>query len=301
MYRSYQSILPTHNKLLQKRWDNTYYTEHRRKVRDVQPMVDTKAPPTYMHLHLKLKKLQLEEERLATIERDNRILLEKMSYIMRTKGRVDNRNNYEYKSLNREKRQRELLRVTKENQAILYRINMRRPEYSHQKWQDDWEENQKFMDNISHYPSEWWVKEQNATPRDEEEQTEEEEDTKSTKSTLQSTTKDTTQDTTKDTTQEEEDRRQKEEAEKKKEADRKKEAEKKEAEKKEAAEAQKKKDAEEKKKKEEEQKAAEEKKKKEEEEEKAAQKSAQESQAKEVSLEDESKDGEQKEATESHA
>lgn len=40
---------------------------------------------------------QLEEERLATIERDNRILLEKMSYIMRTRGRVDNRNNYEYR------------------------------------------------------------------------------------------------------------------------------------------------------------------------------------------------------------
>ncbi len=41
--------------------------------------------------------IQLEEERLATIERDNRILLEKMSYIMRTRGRIDNRNNYEYK------------------------------------------------------------------------------------------------------------------------------------------------------------------------------------------------------------
>jgi len=41
--------------------------------------------------------IQLEEERLATIERDNRILLEKMSYIMRTQGRIDNRNNYEYK------------------------------------------------------------------------------------------------------------------------------------------------------------------------------------------------------------
>ncbi|KAK3776987.1 hypothetical protein RRG08_042872 [Elysia crispata] len=164
MHRSYQSILPTHNKLLQKRWDTTYYNEHRRKVRDAAPMVDTKAPPTYMHLHLKLKKLQLEEERLATIERDNRILLEKMSYIMRTRGRVDNRNNYEYKSLNREKRQRELLRVTKENQAILYRINMRKPEYSHIRWQEQWEENQKFMDNISHYPPEWWVKEER-TPR----------------------------------------------------------------------------------------------------------------------------------------
>merc|ERR1712154_603138 len=184
MHRSYQSILPTHNKLLQQRWDTTYYNEHRRKVRDVQPMVDTKAPPTYMHLHLKLKKLQLEEERLATIERDNRILLEKMSYIMRTRGRVDNRNNYEYKSLNREKRQRELLRVTKENQ--------------------------KFMDNISHYPQEWWVQEPQRSPRRGQEApqaAEEEEDTQDT--TQETTTVATTQDTTKDS----EDQRKKEEAE----------------------------------------------------------------------------------------
>jgi len=62
-------------------------------------MVDTRAPQTYVHMHLKLKKLQLEEERMSTIERDNRILLEKMSLIMRTRGRVENRNDYEYKRL----------------------------------------------------------------------------------------------------------------------------------------------------------------------------------------------------------
>lgn len=156
MHRSYQSILPTHNKLLQAKWDKTYYDEHRRRVRDAAPMVNTRAPQTYMHLHLKLKKLQLEEERLATIERDNRILLEKMSYIMRTRGRIDNRNNYEYKSLNREKRQRELLRVTRENQAMLQRIVARQPEYDHFKWQEEWEENLQFMDNISQYPQGWW-------------------------------------------------------------------------------------------------------------------------------------------------
>jgi hypothetical protein len=60
-------------------------------------MIDSRPPLTFMHLHLKLKKLQLEEERLATIERDNRILLEKMSTIMRTKGRIDNRNDVTFK------------------------------------------------------------------------------------------------------------------------------------------------------------------------------------------------------------
>ena len=67
MHRAYQPLLPTHNKLLQKRWDDRYYSEHRDKVRSANPMVDTKPPPTYMHLHLKLKKLQLEEERLAQV------------------------------------------------------------------------------------------------------------------------------------------------------------------------------------------------------------------------------------------
>ena len=57
-------------------------------------VIDNKPPQTYMHVHLKLKKLQVEEERLATIERDNRILLEKMCYIMRTRGRVDCENDY---------------------------------------------------------------------------------------------------------------------------------------------------------------------------------------------------------------
>ncbi|XP_055958063.1 LOW QUALITY PROTEIN: uncharacterized protein CFAP97D2 [Patella vulgata] len=158
MHRSYNSILPTSNRLLQQKWDERIITKHRRKVKDVQSIVDTKAPPTYMHLHLKLKKFQLEEERLTTIERDNRILLEKMAYIMRTRGRVDNKNNYEYQSLNREKRQRELLRVAKDNQEILRRITSRQPEYSAKKWDQDWKKNQAFMNNISSFPEEWWVK-----------------------------------------------------------------------------------------------------------------------------------------------
>ena len=59
-------------------------------------------------------------------------------------------------SLNREKRQRELLRVTRENQAVLKRILDRKPEYHRSIWQKDWEQNLKFMDNISAYPPNWW-------------------------------------------------------------------------------------------------------------------------------------------------
>ena len=49
-----------------------------------------------------------------------------------------------------------MLRVTRENQAVLQRILNRKPEYDRTKWQRDWEHNLKFMDNISAYPQEWW-------------------------------------------------------------------------------------------------------------------------------------------------
>ena len=49
--------------------------------------------------------------------------------------------------------------MTRENQEILKRINMRKPEYSVQQWARDWEENQQFMDNISAFPKDWWLEE----------------------------------------------------------------------------------------------------------------------------------------------
>ncbi|KAJ8042747.1 hypothetical protein HOLleu_09592 [Holothuria leucospilota] len=152
MHRAYQPITPANNKLLKKRWDQRRFDTHRQKVQNAKPVIDNKPPKTYMHLHLKLKKLQMEDERLAIIERDNRILLEKMCYIMRTRGRVDNKNDYEQKSLNKTKRQRELLRVTHENQAIMRRILSKEANYNHVEWEHSWALNKEYMANIAKYP-----------------------------------------------------------------------------------------------------------------------------------------------------
>ncbi|XP_034630621.1 uncharacterized protein CFAP97D2 [Trachemys scripta elegans] len=97
MHRAYQSILPCGNKYLQQKWDKANYEEHKKRIQTAKPVVDTTTPLTYGHLHLKLKKLKLEKERLSVIERDNHLLLEKMSSIMRTKGRIDNKNYYQAK------------------------------------------------------------------------------------------------------------------------------------------------------------------------------------------------------------
>lgn len=94
MHRAYQPITPANNKLLKKRWDMSRYDTHRRKVcfafrrhgapvsnlgficfqnyslhnclhtfcpqvLSAKAVIDNKPPQTYMHLHLKLKKLQV--------------------------------------------------------------------------------------------------------------------------------------------------------------------------------------------------------------------------------------------------
>ncbi|XP_073446620.1 uncharacterized protein CFAP97D2 isoform X2 [Dendrobates tinctorius] len=126
-------------------------------VQSAKPMVDTNHPQAYVHLNLKLKKLKLEEERLTVIERDNRLLLEKMSTIMRTKGRIDNKNNYEAKSLNKEKREQELLKVTRENQTIGDRLTKCEPQYRVEKWHEDWSKAEMYMDSIAKYPRGWYA------------------------------------------------------------------------------------------------------------------------------------------------
>ncbi|EGD75057.1 hypothetical protein PTSG_06715 [Salpingoeca rosetta] len=151
-HRAYQPIKPAASRMLAKRWDDSSYGLHRKKLRNAKPTVDTRAPKTYMHLQLKLKKLQMEEERLATVERDNRILLEKMSHIMRTRGRVDNRNDYDHKSLNKTKRQQELLRITHENQAILKRITAKQPFYDRSAWAREYDKARQYQGQISRFP-----------------------------------------------------------------------------------------------------------------------------------------------------
>lgn len=117
----------------------------------------------YLLLNCLFKKL--EEERLATIERDNRILLEKMSHIMRTKGRIDNMNDIEYKSLSRERREREMLRIAKENMNMFKRINRKKPAISTEVLEKDWNRNLKYMDNISSFPEDWYLREKPITSR----------------------------------------------------------------------------------------------------------------------------------------
>ncbi|CAF4980694.1 unnamed protein product, partial [Rotaria sp. Silwood1] len=115
-------------------------------VRDAQPCIDAHPPQTYLHLYMKQKKLQLEEERTAIIEHDNLIVLEKMAHIMKTIGSADNR-----------KPRQELLKVSKENATMMKRLIKRKLDINRENWKDIWAKNTVYFANIAKYDLDWFV------------------------------------------------------------------------------------------------------------------------------------------------
>ncbi|XP_063819642.1 sperm axonemal maintenance protein CFAP97D1 isoform X2 [Pseudophryne corroboree] len=102
--------------------------------------IDNKPPWIPLHHCIQMKKIQMEKERLAVIERANQLLLGKISQIMRGPGAVDNWNTCYLWSLSRRKCNKDIVRITTENQKIYKRIEESKPSYDHKKWEDEWKD-----------------------------------------------------------------------------------------------------------------------------------------------------------------
>jgi len=122
----------------------------------VRPLVDTSEPAAIQmdHVRVNLKREQQLEDRYSQIDRDNRILLKKLSNVMkqpnsppvsaRTPGP---------QSLNRETRKKELLRITKDNQLILRRIQQAQPVYNHVELEGNHRRNVAYLKNCAEFPT----------------------------------------------------------------------------------------------------------------------------------------------------
>lgn len=151
-HKAFRPPKPCSSQLLARKYDRAAYDSHRDRVKSSKPSIDNSPPKRYMHLEVKLKKMQMEEERAAQIEHDNRLLLAKMSKIMRTSGAIDNRNLVEFKSLDREKRQSELVAIARENQAMLKRIQARQPNLTAASQEAAFTEHLRFSNQVTTHP-----------------------------------------------------------------------------------------------------------------------------------------------------
>ena len=161
MYRAHRRG----NQVAARKYDEYCQRLHKKRIRNMKAAIDNKAPKRPTHMKKNLKREQMMEERYATIERENRLLLEKMSAIMQGGHGIDNRLRKPANvgsSMNKSYRKRELQRITKENQAILRRIQACEPSLNRAVWEEDRRQNEKLLRNICENP---FVLRGNATQR----------------------------------------------------------------------------------------------------------------------------------------
>jgi hypothetical protein len=146
------------SKICAKRVQQREHERHKERIRNMKPQIDTRPPmvANLDHIRINLKKEQMMEDRYSEIDRDNRILLKKMTEIMQQQGatlpKVEHKPPPGPVSLNRDARKKELLRITRDNQMILKRIQQAQPVYNHVEWEDDNRKNMTFLRNRCEFP-----------------------------------------------------------------------------------------------------------------------------------------------------
>lgn len=122
----------------------------------MKPGIDNKPPISaeLRHLQSNPKKDQIREDNFTEIDRANKVLLQRMTEIIRKPSIVASsmKTDPDNKSLNRDSRRKELKRITNENLAILKRIQNIQPAYDHVGLEQDYKKTREYLKNTCELP-----------------------------------------------------------------------------------------------------------------------------------------------------
>ncbi|GAB6032326.1 hypothetical protein CHUAL_010965 [Chamberlinius hualienensis] len=153
-YRFYQSLEPSCSRYLQLRWDTKKYDDHCKRVSSAKPTVNTQPPMSFLHIHVNWKKLQMNQDRVNEIMRDNETLLNRMSHAIHKEQRLPVvKTANKYKSLNYEQRKAENMKIMEENHKMLHRIVTKNANYNSKGWQEEWHTSRRYLKSLSTYPA----------------------------------------------------------------------------------------------------------------------------------------------------
>lgn len=161
--QAYYRAIPSQNHIITERLYKRKEEQHKKKLKAIKCSVDNQPPRHWKTKPRRnLKKEQLDHERFVKIERDNRLLLEKMANIMHNpKARGEPIGALPTaegaftrcapKSLNVEFRQKEMKRIAKQNMLILQRIQACEPYYRVEEWEKDRQKHEKILLHMVFY------------------------------------------------------------------------------------------------------------------------------------------------------
>ena len=105
-------------------------------------------------------------DRRAQIERNNKILLEKMSHIMKMEAKdpdIHGDRDYAH-SLNAVSRKKKLQKINQENIAMFHRLEAKKAHYNHEQWEKERKQSITYLRNISAYPANYLLKKKGVLP-----------------------------------------------------------------------------------------------------------------------------------------
>ncbi|KAJ1641204.1 KIAA1430-like protein-domain-containing protein, partial [Pavlovales sp. CCMP2436] len=128
---------------------------HLAKLKRIKPSIDNKPPGHYGHVAHNAKKAMMVDERYETIERSNRLLLERLQTVMlNDQGHLPplpHAKRVGPASLNEDRRKRERVKVARENEGIVRRIMQQKPVYSAREMEDEYAKAQQYGSMIQVY------------------------------------------------------------------------------------------------------------------------------------------------------
>ena len=153
MYQFYQPIRPATNLYLQKLVDDRSYHNHLRKLYGIKTgsLYKTEyAVPTTDYPHIRNNKRLIVQKQL-----ENQTIEELKRMTDESKKRVDDRYEYEKKSLLYPKRKQELIKQSEENINIMQRLVNVKPVVSKTILGREWDKQKHYASIVSRYPENW--------------------------------------------------------------------------------------------------------------------------------------------------
>ncbi|KAL9954885.1 hypothetical protein ACROYT_G042470 [Oculina patagonica] len=121
--------------------------DYHQRLKNVKPFLEITPPKEHQHLQLSVKKIQMQQERQAAIDRQNQVILSQLMKIKQSPARVDNWNK-QWKPSNdrlRSFRERKQRRIKLENEKQVERLKNIQPYYDVDKWEKDYKKHQYYL------------------------------------------------------------------------------------------------------------------------------------------------------------